>query len=229
MGTRIDTEYWHAVKNISSKENLDLFKKKYYFREDSNEALKELVKIYKVSKFRNIETDFFPGEPFSKEGNVFALYGFNISDSEIEGAEFTKSIFDFNLDYLKHNGSLDKEGLIRSFILKYLIKREVKEKGYSSRNLNKTIAIKNGKYKYLNYLDERKNKEIKEKENQLEDILIYGKVLFGERFGLKEIDGFVRREIKILPKEFEPAPSSFFTLDDGKNPFLPSEDDDLIG
>lgn len=231
MGTEIGFSYdknHFKGKNITKLEEL-------YCKESAKDVLEKLLPKYKISIFRNINTistsknkggrfgpmksHFFKGELIRlenlKENYFFSglqyLDGLYIKDFNKKGLNISNSVNNFSTEYLKHpKEGFDKEALIRSLISEYLIDQKIKDPGRASSNTIKTTIHKKGKYMYTNYLEKRKTSKENNKENELEDILTFGQILFGNNFNIEDLNQFAKKEIKKMPKRFKPIPSEFY-------------------
>lgn len=222
MGTEIKVIYNH--KPIFAKK--EDFEEPFYCKETPFEVLKELFSKYHIQKYKTLDTglgvlNMIPAKSESPGiilGNSIHITGLSIKSFQPKGIEITQSVKEYPPVPVKNITTTDIEEVFNEFIERYLIRKEIIDSGYATKNyLHQTKTYRLGKQKAIEYLKERENKKDDKKEKNLEDILEYGKVLFGEGFNLNKLKKISKKVAKKIPRKIKPLHIDYFTLRPSRN------------
>jgi len=201
----------------------EAFEEPFYCKESPFEVLKELIPIYHIEKYNTLDTHLgvmgsIPAKsdhPGILLGNPIWITGLSINHFQPKGIEITQSVKEYTPGVKVGNltNPDEKINIFNRFIERYLIRTEVVKEGYATENyLHQRTVHKSGKQKAIEYLKEREEKVDDKKEENLEDILDYGKVIFGEDFNLKRLRRISRKIARNIPKKIESVRVDYFTL-----------------
>jgi hypothetical protein len=205
---------------FSEKES---FEKLFYCVESPYEVLKELFGKYHVRQFNSLETKWatlqpIPAKSAHKELQFFNsnyIEGLSVKKAESKnGIEITGNLKDYNPGIPFNQIYVDKgKEILYEFIEKYLITKEIIESGYATKNYDHQEKIhKYGRQKAIEYLKQRDKEKDSKKEENLEDILDYGRVVLGEKMNIKMLKKLSRKIAREIPKKIDPTHIDYFTL-----------------
>lgn len=206
MGTKLSFNY---EKTISRKLKYP-YEEPFYCKESPSEVLPLLIKKYHVSRYNTVTTNLCDRVELSGPQDYgifprFTIEGLNIVpyDNEQNGLTITKSVSDFAPGILESDLSIrNAKMIVDGMITKFLVDVKVLDFG-AIANISHSV-MSYGKLKATNYLKERKQKTDAMKEQNLEDILVYGKVVLGPSFNEKYILEVANRVVKGTPTKFDP-------------------------
>ncbi len=211
MGTEI--KVLHTKRDfVKGEEN---FEKPFYCKETPFEVLKELYPKFHIKKYNSIETF---GTMINFNSHIsgvvdYWIHGISINNFEpTNGLDVSGNLKDYKLNISIPNiGKV--EDIMSGFVEKYLIRKEIIDSGSATQNyLRQLKSSKYGKQRAIEYLNERKKNPNPEKEQNLEDILDYGKVSLGEKFNLRKLEKMSRIIAKRIPTKIEPTNVVYATL-----------------
>lgn len=220
MGTEI--KVLHHKKNFSR--NKEYFEEPFYCQETPFKVLQELYPKFHITKYNTIEIPHVMIGINSKETNdCYWVYGLSITSfNPTNGLTVSGSLKDYRLDFELPCPSIDKEEFIKNIVSGYLIRKEVIDSGSATENYNHIKKIsKYGKQKVIEYINERKKNPNPQKEQNLEDILDYGKVALDNKFDLRILKRMSRRIARKIPTKIEPTNIFYATLRPGKDSLYP--------
>jgi hypothetical protein len=206
MGTKLSFNY---EKTISRKLKYP-YEEPFYCKENPSEVLPILVPKYHVVRYNTVTTNLCDRVQISTPQDYgifprFTIEGLNIVpyDNEQNGLTITKSVADFAPGIPESDLSIrNAQMIVDGMITKFLVDVEILDFG-TIANLSHTV-MSYGKQKATNYLRERKDKKNILKEQNLEDILVYGKVVLGPSFNEKYMMKVADRVVKSIPEKFDP-------------------------
>ena len=207
MGTKLSFDY---DKSLFSKIKHP-FEEPFYCKENSSVVLQRLISKYHVKKYNSIETNWCDRVyiPSSDDKTVFpklTINGLNIRPYENNnGLRINKSYKDFNPGVPESDFSIKHaQMIVDGMIVKYMV--DVKVLNYGIAGVFSRPPFSMGRQEAVSYLDARTNEKDKLKEQHLEDIIIYGKVVFGKSFGFNEeyIKNVLDKTVSEIPPEFDP-------------------------
>lgn len=163
-----------------------------YLKENPKEVLKELVKKYIISEYKDLEMS----KSLFKYKKHLLSYGLSIKEANLEGVTINNSVYKTaNLSFLpKLNLTKEKlQGKVRDLILEHAITTYIEYGpifqtpiGPKSHNIQVTE----------NYFKNRKDKKNPEKEKQLKQILEYAQVvLYRPNFSIKDLEKMVDEKV----------------------------------
>lgn len=197
------------------------FENAFYFKENSEEVLRKVFLEYPVQEFNKlkISQENILRQIETKDKKIFnKLYlgGLCIGETNLFPKEFN-DLENFSKDkdfgLIKRTKSPNINSIMFSLVNEYLIEKRISKKGKEIQGCGRKIiysepSIQEG----ISYLEMRKEKEILEKEEILEDILKYGKAIFGKNFEIGDLEIIAREILKEFPKKVKPLNINFANL-----------------
>jgi hypothetical protein len=229
MGTKISFSYDNPqAKNKNIKKYA--LEEPFYCVESPVEILKAMAPKYPIARYNSIQNHTFPyatlpivsTRPGIQYGNSIHLHGMNIEPYQNNnGLAITGSISNFDTDFPQDEFFNKKYGqeLVEKLIRRYLIELKVLDWGLVvqgstvfAMEVIPSKILSYGKQKGINYMDVRKDTKDQKKEQNLEDILDYGRTVLKQDFTEKNIRKISSKLVKDIPKEFDPqfGPDGFF-------------------
>lgn len=221
MGSEVRILYKKTCFNLNPKKQE--FEEPFYCKESPSEVIKQLLPKYHISKYNTLDSSVnVMGFEKSKDNGInnLRIFGIIVQEFNPKGIEITQSIKEYDP---KINVENIKDPILRlkifnSFIENYLIKKEIINPGSQTQDYHRrTTLSKMGKQKAVEYLKERDIKKDETKEKHLEDILDYGKAMFGEDFNINRLRKLSKRIAKNIPTEIYPIHTNFATLRPSSN------------
>jgi len=220
MGTKISFSYEHPFEKHSGIKRYK-FEEPTYCVESPIDVLKVMIPKYHVIQYNSVRVNItslmrFPvisSKPGIQYGSSIHVHGMNIEPYENNnGLTITGSISNFDTDFPQSDFSLThSHDIVHRLIRKYLIDITILNRGHyvhGSRVFAMEVVpskiIDYGRQKGISYLDIREKSPDAKKEQNLEDILDYGKVVLGQDFNEKSIREISSEIIKGIPKTFDP-------------------------
>jgi hypothetical protein len=142
------------------------------------------------------------------------ITGLSIKRYESRGIRFTESVSKYNPAVIVNKLiNQTPEDMLNYFVKKYLITTEITKAGSQTQNCNHRIVGSTPSEQIaIEYLKERERKIDMAREGNLEDILDYGKVVFGRRFDIKKLKEISSKVASSIPTEIAPTHTVFATL-----------------
>lgn len=218
MVTRITFKYANPRSNPKESTEYDV---PFYCVEKPIEVLNGLISKHHVIKYNSIVTDHLDAVVSTKKNTPkeLIIHGINIEHKLFDNSGTpivtTNSWRDFSPSVSSKTFS-DYNLLIESFVKKYLI--DIKILDYGSYNLgtaskefnnsyfSQTQLARLGRQKASSYMDTRGITKNPIKEDNLEDILRYGKAVLGREFDKWKILLIANRILRSIPETFDPRP-----------------------
>jgi hypothetical protein len=214
MTTKIEVKVHNFNSLRLNKDTLDRDLKDYYCKESPEEVLKTLVGKYHISHYQSIGINFFNTQNFKRQdGNISLVQGLKISELEKDlGLTTNNSIFNYAPVFVMGDFTKQHFDIILNHLAKkYLIKTNIISYGsYIPGSIPHEIHVRPsrtitmGERELSSYIDLRKKEIDSKKEQNLTDILVYGKAVIGDSFNEKNIIQVINRIIKNTPKKFDP-------------------------
>ena len=206
MGTRLSFNY---TKSIGSKVKR-AFEEPFYCKEMPSEVLQRLISKYHVIQYNTITTNLCDMVRISSSEDNYISPGKSVRgliivpyNNEKNGLTISGSVNDFSPGVPESDLSIrNAQMIVDGMITKFLVDVKVLDFGSIANMSDKIISY--GKQNVTNYLRTRNDKKDLLKEQHLEDILIYGKIVIGSSFNEEYIKKIADKVVKSTPKKFDP-------------------------
>jgi len=212
MSTIIHVYAHHFSPLRINKNNIDSDLEDFYCKEDTKTVLRNIVGKYHVSDYKSIGANFFNFFGYQRsDGGRSLILGLKISELD-KNLIPINTVSNYNPAFVMDNFTKNHfDNILIYLVQKYFIDIEVLNNGsYISGSLPREMHVRPskithmGKQKAISYMDTRKKEPKIDKEQNLADLLVYGRAVTQDRFDEKTIITTANKIIKAIPKEFNP-------------------------
>ncbi|MGV8086107.1 MAG: hypothetical protein ACP5N1_00615 [Candidatus Woesearchaeota archaeon] len=214
MTTKIQVIAHHFNGLFLKKDTLDKELQDFYCKESPEEVLKQLISKYHVSHYQSIGLNLFNSTGFTRsDGNRSLINGLKIKEMDSnDNLNTENSIASYSPSFVMGDFTRKKFNEILDFLVrKYLIDIKIIDNGsYIRGSLPRDVYVipnkvtQMGIQSAINYMDTRKKELNSNKEQNLSDLIVYGRAVMGNCFTEKTIAKKAEEIAKNIPEEFDP-------------------------